>query len=102
MYRLSVGSTMISSPSVTNGGTCTVTPFSSTAGLYDEDWVAPFTIGWVSLIRTLSVTVGVHVLHLVLGDERLLDVVVRAEAVLELRAGAEVAQLGLHHSSQVA
>jgi hypothetical protein len=46
---------MISSPSVTNGGTCTVTPFSSVAGLYDDDCVAPFTIGCVSAIFTFIV-----------------------------------------------
>jgi len=32
-YRFSLGSTTISSPSVTNGGTCTTIPFSSVAGL---------------------------------------------------------------------
>src|SRR2546430_2623135 len=53
IYRLSVGSTMISSPSVTNGGTCTTTPFSSVAGLYDADAVEPFTIGSVSAIFAL-------------------------------------------------
>src|SRR5207237_10329001 len=55
MYRFSDGSTMISSPSVTNGGTCTTTPFSSVAGLYDADAVAPFTIGSVVAIRALIV-----------------------------------------------
>src|SRR5581483_3458931 len=49
-YRFSDGSTVISSPSVTNGGTCTTTPFSSVAGLYDADAVAPFTIGSVDAI----------------------------------------------------
>src|SRR5439155_25657857 len=55
MYRLSLGSTMISSPSVTNGGTRTTTPFSSVAGLYDADAVAPRIIGCVSAILALTV-----------------------------------------------
>ena len=49
----------------------------------------------------MRVAVGVQVLHLVLIDVGLLDFVLRAEAVLELVAGAQVAQLGLHHRAEV-
>src|SRR5207248_3796713 len=55
MYRFSEGSTMISSPSLTKGGTSTVTPFSSVAGLYDAEAVALFTIGCVSAILARTV-----------------------------------------------
>ena len=38
----------------------------------------------------MRVAVGVHVLHLVLIDERLLDFVLRTEAMFELVAGAQI------------
>src|SRR5574341_879560 len=47
-YEPSVGSTLTLSPICTNGGTCTVTPVSSFAGLYEALAVAPFIDGSVS------------------------------------------------------
>src|SRR5215213_5890406 len=47
IYRPSVGSTRIRSPSLTNGGTVIVTPFSSVAGLLTLETVALFNVGSV-------------------------------------------------------
>ncbi len=47
MYRPSVGSTRMRSPSLTKGGTVMVTPFSSVAGLLTFETVAPFIVGSV-------------------------------------------------------
>jgi hypothetical protein len=49
----------------------------------------------------MRVPVGVEVLHLVLIDVRLLDLILRSEAMLELVAGAEIPQLHLHHRAEV-
>jgi hypothetical protein len=51
--------------------------------------------------EVVSAAVGVHVLHLVRLDERLLDCVAGAEAVLELVPRPEIAELRLHHGAEI-
>src|SRR5256885_12805943 len=57
MYRASLGLTRIFSPSTTKGGTDTVTPFSSVAGLLEFEAVAPLSGGSVR-VTVRSIVAG--------------------------------------------
>jgi hypothetical protein len=49
----------------------------------------------------VGLSVGVHVLHLVLADVCLLDFILGTETVIDLIAGTEVSKFDLHHGPEV-